>query len=76
MLGVAANHEAAARRLEIALDLFTDGVDMMRQRLRRLHPELSPRDIETRLSEWLLERPGAEFGDCPGIPVAWPRPNH
>ncbi len=47
---------------------------MMRQRLRREHPELSARAIEERLVEWLRERPGAEFGDSPGRPVAWSRP--
>jgi hypothetical protein len=73
MLGVNADLEAAARRLRLALDLFSTGEAMMRERLRREHPELSVREIEKRLAEWLHERPGAEFGDSPGKPVAWPR---
>ncbi len=66
--------EAAARRLRLALDLFSTGERLMRQRLRRVHPELSTREIEAHLMKWLRTRPGAEFGDSPGQPVAWPRP--
>ncbi|MBI2159827.1 MAG: hypothetical protein HYU25_05475 [Candidatus Rokubacteria bacterium] len=69
-----AQQEAAARRLRLALDLFRTGEDLMRQRLRRKHPELSPSAIEQRLAEWLRVRPGAEFGDAPGTPIPWPRP--
>jgi Rv0078B-related antitoxin len=63
----------AARRLRLALDLFSTGEALMRQRLRRAHPELSPAEIERRLVQWLQTRPGAEFGDAPGHPVPWPR---
>ena len=65
----------AEQRLRMALDLFTAGEDAMRQRLRRQSPALSPQEIEARLVQWLQERPGAEFGDSPGTPVAWPRPS-
>lgn len=51
------------------LDLFQAGVDLMRQNLRRRHPETSDEDIDRLLHAWLLERPGAESGDCPGRPV-------
>jgi hypothetical protein len=51
------------------LDLFQTGFDLMRQNLRRRHPEAAEADIERLLHEWLLERPGAELGDCPGRPV-------
>ena len=53
----------------MALDLFQIGVDVMRQNLRRRHPEARDDEIEQRLGEWLQERPGAECGDCPGRPV-------
>lgn len=62
--------EVAARRLHLALDLFSAGEGLMRERLRREHPELSPREIEQRLRDWLRTRPGAEFGDSVGPPVA------
>jgi hypothetical protein len=42
------------------LDLFQTGIDLMRQNLRRRHPEAGKEDIE---------RPGAESGDCLGRPV-------
>jgi Rv0078B-related antitoxin len=73
MSDVDASLEAVARRLRLALDLFTTGEDLMRQRLRREHPELAAAEIEGRLVDWLRTRPGAEFGDSPGTPVAWPR---
>ena len=51
------------------LDLFETGLDLMRQNLRRSHPEAGDEEIELLLHEWLLDRPGAESGDCPGRPV-------
>jgi hypothetical protein len=62
-------------RFRIALDLFEAGVGMMRQNLRRQFPEADEKEIASRLAEWLQERPGAEFGDCDGRPVPWPRPS-
>ena len=51
------------------LDLFNTGLDIMRQNLRRDHPEANEGEIDLRLRQWLHERPGAESGDCPGRPV-------
>ena len=65
--------DEAARRLRLALELFETGEAMMRERLRREHPELSAAEIEARLLAWLRERPGAEHGDTSGRPVTWPR---
>ena len=48
------------------LDLVQTGIDLVRQNLRRRHPEATEHEIERRLHAWLLERPGAEAGDCPG----------
>jgi hypothetical protein len=53
----------------MTLDLFQTGIDVMRQNLRRGHTEASDEQIERLLGEWLQERPGAEFGDCPGSSV-------
>jgi hypothetical protein len=73
MDGVDPELEAAARRLRLAFDLYQTGEEMMRQRLRREHPNLSPAEIEALVVKWLVERPGAEFGDALGRPVPWPR---
>jgi hypothetical protein len=62
---------SAAARLRLALDLFTTGESLTRQRLRRLHPEWTADEIEEKVAAWLLERPGAEAGDAEGVPVAW-----
>lgn len=51
------------------LDLFQTGCDLMRQNLRRRYPDVHEREIDRLLQEWLLERPGAEAGDCPGRPI-------
>jgi hypothetical protein len=66
-MGSASSPEVEAFRA--ALDLFQTGVDLMRQNLRRRHPEVGNEDIERHLAAWLHERPGAEPGDCPGRSV-------
>jgi hypothetical protein len=70
---VSTAREKAAARLRMALDLFETGVEMMRQKLRRDHPDLADHEVEARLRSWLRERPGAEFGDAAGRPATWPR---
>jgi hypothetical protein len=46
---------------------------MMAATLRRRHPEASPEQIERMLDAWLQERPGAEDGDGPGVPISLDR---
>jgi len=65
--------DSPADRLRLAFDLFEAGEAMMRQNLKRRHPDASPEEIERRLIEWLSHRPGAEHGDAEGRPAAWPR---
>ena len=55
-----------AQKLKIVFDLFDAGVDLMRQNIRRSFPEATPEEVDRRLQEWLLTRPGAEHGDCEG----------
>lgn len=62
-----ASDEAA--RLRLALDMFEDGVALMRQNLRRAHPEESDEEIDARVRAWLHHRPGAEHGDAVGRPA-------
>lgn len=54
-----------ARRLLLALDLMEAGFEMTRQRLRRLHPEAGPAEVERRFTDWLR---------APGDPMAGLRP--
>lgn len=61
--------QSVADAFRMTLDLFETGLDLMRQNLRRTHPEAGDEEIERRLHDWLLDRPGAETGDCPGRPV-------
>ena len=61
--------DAAAIRFRLALDLFATGEELMRQRIRRLHPDWTEAQIERRMAEWLHDRPGAETGDAAGRPT-------
>jgi hypothetical protein len=63
------DRETAKDRLLAAFDLFEFGVEMMAATLRRRHPEASAEQIERLLDAWLQERPGAEDGDAPGVPI-------
>ncbi|HEX9890628.1 MAG TPA: hypothetical protein VGB28_01025 [Actinomycetota bacterium] len=44
-----------AERLRTAFRLHDEGVALMRQNLRRRHPEESEEEISRRLREWLSE---------------------
>jgi hypothetical protein len=64
---VATERETLLRdKLLLAFDLHEAGVLMYRARLGREHPELATDEIDARVVAWLLERPGAEFGDAVG----------
>ena len=65
--------ETLRDRLLAAFEMFDLGVDMMAANLRRRHADASPEEIERLLDDWLLERPGAETGDGPGVPVSLER---
>jgi len=60
---------STADALRMTLDLFDTGLELMRQNLQRSRPEAGDAEIERLLHEWLLHRPGAESGDCPGRPI-------
>ena len=66
-------HMAAARRLRIAFDLFEAGCEIMKQNLRRRHPDLSADVLHAKFVTWLQHRPGAMNGDAPGRRGVWPR---
>lgn len=55
-----------AKRLQVAFDLFATAQQLMRQNLRRRHPDLDEAEIERRLVAWRHHRPGAEHGDGVG----------
>jgi hypothetical protein len=66
---MASTTSSVADAFRTTLDLFDMGLDLMRQNLRRNHPKSGDAEIELLLRDWLLDRPGAECGDCPGRPV-------
>jgi hypothetical protein len=65
--------ETPAERLRTTFELIEVAERMLRQRVRRELPDISDEALEERVSAWYERRPGAEFGDGEGIPVAWPR---
>lgn len=65
--------ETLRDRLLATFEMFEFGVEMMATNLRRRHPHASPEEIERMIDDWLLERPGAELGDGPGVPVSLER---
>jgi hypothetical protein len=61
--------QVVAERLRTACDLWTAGVELQRQRFRRIHPGASDEVIHGLVSRWLRDRPGAERGDGPQPPM-------
>lgn len=57
-----------ADKLRAALELHEVGVELMRQNLRRRHPDASEDVIDDLLTDGLQTRPGAEHGDGAGRP--------
>lgn len=58
-----------AERLEVALELSALAEAVMRENLRRRHPNAAPDEIEVLLTHWFATRPGAEHGDAEGRPI-------
>jgi Rv0078B-related antitoxin len=55
-------------RMKMAFDLYETAEAILRQNLRRRHPEADEAEIEHHLAAWLRHRPGAEHGDAAGRP--------
>jgi len=51
---MASTTSSVAEALRATLDLFDTGLDLMRQNLRRGHPESGDAEIERLLRDWLL----------------------
>ena len=43
-----------AEKMREALEMYDEGVALQSQTLRRRHPQLSPEELDSRLSRWLL----------------------
>ncbi|MET8774728.1 hypothetical protein ABZV58_06830 [Nocardia sp. NPDC004654] len=55
-----------AQRLRRALEMSQFGLEMYRARMRRTFPDASESELEKKVHEWLLSRPGAPLGDALG----------
>lgn len=56
------------QRRHPVFDLQEAGIEIMRMNLRRRHPDATDDEIHKMLLAWLRERPGAPYGDAPGVP--------
>lgn len=63
----------AGQKLSLSLRMFDYGCAIMRETLKRGHPDADDAMIEELLRAWLRQRPGAEGGDCVGRQASWPR---
>jgi hypothetical protein len=70
---VGAPFQSPGENLRLAFELIEFAEAMLRQRLRREHPDASEQDIDVMVGVWYAERPGAELGDAEGVPGTWPR---
>jgi glycine/D-amino acid oxidase-like deaminating enzyme len=64
-----ADEETPGERLEAALEMWEDGIAIMRANLRRRMPKATDDEVEAALDAWLCNRPP----DADGVPVPWPR---
>jgi hypothetical protein len=53
-----------------ALEMWEDGVQIMRENLRRRSPRATNEEIEGELSRWLT---GPDLVDADHVVVVWPR---
>lgn len=58
-----------AERFALVLELHEFAVEQMHANLRRRMPGATAEQIEQKLAEWSMHRPGAEHGDGVGRPV-------
>lgn len=54
--------------LALALELTELGAQLQAQRYRREHPGASDADVAQFVRAWMLDRPGAPYGDADGTP--------
>lgn len=59
----------ARARARLTFDLSETARRMMAMNLRRRNPTATEEEIERRLVEWTMTRPGAEHGDAEGRPI-------
>ena len=54
----------AEQRFRLVLDLMDDGIEMMRQNLRRAFPLANEAEVNARLVEWLHTRSNGGLNAC------------
>jgi hypothetical protein len=64
-----ADEMTPGERLQAALEMWEEGMQLMRENLRRRMPKATDDEIDAALDAWLCDRPL----DADGVPVSWPR---
>jgi len=62
-----------AEKLKLSLQMFEYGCQLMRENLRRQHPELDAEALERALQAWLRNRSDTDYGGGPMRLGKWPR---
>jgi Rv0078B-related antitoxin len=57
--------------VQISLELTEFGMQMVAAKHTREHPDATAAQVAATVRAWLLDRPGAPGGDCPGRPWRW-----
>ncbi len=60
-------------RFEMAMELCDLAESLLREKIRRTRPNLSPAEVEDQVDKWFLERECASGGDAEGHVISWPR---
>ncbi|MGB0678860.1 MAG: hypothetical protein ACPGUV_04280 [Polyangiales bacterium] len=58
----------AMRNMQAAVDMLELAEQILRQNLRRRHPDMDEAAIEQAVRDWYAHRPGAQWGDGVGTP--------
>src|SRR5258708_33181877 len=61
--------ESVGARLRLAMAMHSEGMALMRENLRRAHPDATERELDELLERWASSRPA----DAPGRATPWPR---
>ena len=59
--------------MAVAFELLELGIAIRGERFRREHPGCTDAEVDEAVQTWLLERPGAPWGDAIGRSVTFPR---
>jgi hypothetical protein len=61
--------------VEVVCELLEFAQDIRAERHRRENPHATEAEVAAVVRAWMMDRPGAPYGDAVGRSVSWPRPS-